>query len=468
MDTTTQQLVEFWRRAEADRLTPAAVLACKRRLIDTIGCALLAYHAPLSQMARRISQRYTGSPAATIWGSTAQVAPEAAAFANGVMLRYFDMSDMYRDKSGGHPSDVISAVLAAGETVQANGIDIINAITLAYDVYCSFCAAIDINSLGWDQPVYSILGSVLGAGKLLRLTDVQMGNAIALALAPNMALYQTRQGELSNWKGCAAANASRNAVFAAFLAQENFTGPTAVFEGKGGLYDAVGRFEWTLPDLNGMRWIERTHFKCFPICYHGQTAVWAALEARAKLGGARIKKIELEIYKSAVEIMANDGSRWAPTTHETADHSLPFVVISALLDGEITIESFAHSRLGDPTIADLMKKVEVRESLECTARYPESASCNLTVTTQSGDSIRTEIRYPKGHSMNPLTDAEIDLKFGQMFRRFGSPETGLSVLARLRSFEAVRDIRELLREIYRASFDANNTHAAVAADAAAG
>ena len=92
------------------------------------------------------------------------------------------------------------------------------------------------------------------------------------------------------------------AVFAAMLAREGFTGPTAVFEGKGGLFEAVGRFEWPLPALDGTRYIERTHFKCFPICYHGQTAVWAALDARPQIGTRAIAKIELETYKSAVEI----------------------------------------------------------------------------------------------------------------------------------------------------------------------
>ena len=44
--------------------------------------------------------------------------------------------------------------------------------------------------------------------------------ALALAITPNLALGQTRLGELSMWKGCAAANAARNGLFAAMLADE--------------------------------------------------------------------------------------------------------------------------------------------------------------------------------------------------------------------------------------------------------
>ncbi|MBI4191215.1 MAG: MmgE/PrpD family protein [Betaproteobacteria bacterium] len=188
--------------------------------------------------------------------------PEAAAFANGVMLRLDDISDNYRVKSGGHPSDVIAGMLAADEAVHADGPSVINAITIAYDVYCSFCEAFDINSKG-DQPVYGVLACVLGAGKLLRLSREQMGNAVSLALAPSMALFQTPCGDLSGWKGCAGGNASRNALFAAFLAQDGFTGPAAVFEGKCGLWDIVGRFDWQVtagPDVP-LR-VTQTHIKC--------------------------------------------------------------------------------------------------------------------------------------------------------------------------------------------------------------
>ena len=105
---------------------------------------------------------------------------------------------------------------------------------------------------------------------------------LALTLAPNMALFRTRRGELSHWKGCAAANGARNAVFAAYLARDDFTGPTEVFEGKYGLWEAVGRFDWQFPmDDGAPHKITQTHMKCFPIVYHAQPVAWAGLERAA-------------------------------------------------------------------------------------------------------------------------------------------------------------------------------------------
>lgn len=117
MDATTERLVDFAWRAEFGALSAATVHECKRRLIDTFGAALSAYDDPVSQMARNVARHYSGTSPASVWGSALKTTPEAAAFANGVMVRFMDISDTYVGKSRGHPSDVISAIVAAGESV---------------------------------------------------------------------------------------------------------------------------------------------------------------------------------------------------------------------------------------------------------------------------------------------------------------------------------------------------------------
>jgi 2-methylcitrate dehydratase len=437
-DATTERLVAFAEAARYDALPHDAVHECKRRLIDTFGSALGAYDEPLSDMARAVAARSHGDPPASLWGSRKATSPEAAAFANGVMVRVLDVSDTYLGKSRGHPSDMISGLAAVAECVRADGKSLVAAMVMAYDIYCSFCKFVDINSKGWDQPVYSVLGCVLGCGKLLRLTAEELGNAVSLALAPNMALAQSRRGALSSWKGCAGANASRNAVFAAMLAKDGFTGPPAVFEGAGGMWEAVGKFEWPLPE--GTHMIGETHIKNLPVCYHGQSPVEAALELRSAVPVERIEEIQVDAYATAVMMMGADASRWAPTTRETADHSLPYCVAVALLDGEVTSASFAESRLHDPGVADLMRKVKVREDSSLDALYPEGSPGRVSIRTDSGETHTRELRYPTGHAKRPMSDDDVERKFRLMCNAVLTEPQCNAMLKAVWNIERARDV----------------------------
>lgn len=407
-DATVQRLVAFAQRAQYEALSPVVVHETKRHLIDTFASALGAYDEPVSVMSRAVAGRYRSDDIARLWGSDSVSTPEMAAFANGVMTRSLDISDTYLGRSRGHPSDMVSGLVAVAESVHADGKSLITAMVLAYDVYCSFCKSVDINSGGWDQPVYTVLGCALGAAKLMGLSPDQTGHALSLALTPNLALAQARRGSLSSWKGCAGANASRNAVFAAMLAKEGFTGPGEIFEGSGGFWEAVGRADWPLPDTP---MIVETRTKFLPVCYHGQSAVFAALELRDKMDVQQIEAIQVDGYQVAVFMMGNDASRWAPTTRETADHSLPYCVAVALLDGRLVRDSFGDERLRDPAVAELMRKVKVAEDPALTAQYPEGAPGRVTIRMRSGETFVSEIRYPRGHEKSPMTDAEVEAKF---------------------------------------------------------
>lgn len=407
-DATVKRLVAFAARARYENLPATTVHETKRHLIDTFASALGAFDEPVSAMSRAVAARYRSDDQARVWGSDIVTTPELAAFANGVMTRSLDVSDTYLGRSRGHPSDMIPGLVAVAEMEHADAKALINAIVLAYDVYCSFCKHVDINSGGWDQPVYTVLGCALGAAKLMRLDADATGHALSLALTPNLALSQARRGSLSSWKGCAGANGARNAVFAALLAKEGFTGPGEIFEGSGGFWDAVGHSDWPLPESP---MIGETRTKSLPVCYHGQSSVFAAIELRERVDLQQIEEIQVDGYQVAVFMMGGDASRWAPTTRETADHSLPYCVAIGLLDGELTSASFADERLRDPAVAGLMRKVKVSEDPALSAQYPEGAPGRVTLRMKSGEKHVVEIRYPKGHEKSPMGDAEIESKF---------------------------------------------------------
>jgi len=449
MDDTTRQLVAFAEASSFDRLPPNVVHECKRRIIDSFACAFGSHEDALSQMAMGVAARacpQKGAPTATVWGSRDPAMPDLAAFANGVMLRLSDLSDMYGAKGAGHPSDVLPGIIAAAEAASATGRDLIAATTLAYDVYCSLLDAIPLSSKGWDQPVCVSIATALAIGRLFKFETQQLADAVALSLTPSMALYQTRRGVISSWKGVASANASRNAMFAAFLAKDGFAGPTAVFDGASGFREIVGDFDWVLDaGIATPHRITLTNLKSFPICYHGQSAVWAAIQMHDEgIETDSIVEIEVETHAAAIALMAGDRSRWTPHTRDVADHSLPYVVARSLLDGSLTLDSFDDGKLNDRSGQFLMEKILVSENTDFTRRYPEANSTRLSLQLATGQLRSILVEQPKGHVANPMDDSAVDSKFRDLFVRYGDDAHGQRVLDALWHLEQCRDVNELV------------------------
>ena len=101
------------RIAGADRrfeeLGDDAVHACKRRIIDTLGCAMAAFDAEPCRIARALALRSEIANGALVLGTAHRALPELAAFANAAMARYLDGNDCFPG-GGGHPSGVIAPV----------------------------------------------------------------------------------------------------------------------------------------------------------------------------------------------------------------------------------------------------------------------------------------------------------------------------------------------------------------------
>ncbi len=419
MDKTVNALIGYAREKARTAQDQSVSHECKRRVLDTLACAVAGRTAPIGAMAKMSASRYSGQHLATVWGTTNKSSLEMATFANGTLLRCLDLSDMYRNKCGGHPSDVIAPILSAAESFQSTGKSTLTTIEIAYEIYCGFCDSIDANTNGWDQPLYGAVAATVGVSVLLDLDVDQMRHAISLALVPNMPLYQTRTGELSAWKGCAAANGSRNAVFAALLAKEGYTAPELPIEGAMGLWKILGQFKWSLNAHSERPAVCRTHFKSFPICYHGQAAAWAAIDIYEKqINVDEIEQIEVHTYSTAVKLMGTDSSRWSPNTRETADHSLPYVVAVGLLFGSLNERYFEEHMLSDSRIQSLMKKVKVIDDPVMTKSYPKVVPCMLHIRMFGGQVRESIIQFPKGHEKNPVSDKELEDKASSLFEDY--------------------------------------------------
>jgi 2-methylcitrate dehydratase len=420
-DRITRLLAGYAGNVVADDLPEQTVHEVKRRILDSIGVAIAGLDGDAPAAARAYAAELPYGNGATIWCSALRANPEVSGFANGVAVRYLDFNDTYLSKEPLHPSDVIAPLIALAEWRGRPANDLMAAIATAYEVSLTLCDAASLRTHGWDHVNYIGIGVACAAGQLLRLPIEKIEHAVSITTAPHAAMRETRAGELSMWKGAAAANAARNAVFAALLAEKGMTGPARPFDGEmafvrqllgGDGFDeeALSRLEANAPP----RRILDTHIKYWPVEYHAQSAVDATLQfPEGFLHDAdRIKSIEIDTFDAAYQIIAKDPEKWDPRTRETADHSLQYIVVAALLDGEVTSGTFEPDRFRDPRTLDILKeRVTVREDPELSAGYPEGIPNRITVTTTGGDREVREVRHPRGHARNPMTDEEVVAKY---------------------------------------------------------
>jgi 2-methylcitrate dehydratase len=435
------------------RPTPVHVLhEAKRRLVDSLGCAVAAMDSPPARIARDLARDTTGRLAATAIGLAQPTTVELSTFANTVMVRYLDCNDTYFTKrgGGGHPSDVIPTALAVGQAVGASGSEVLRAIVLGYEINGALASAVWLRERGWDQGLNVVAATAMMAGSLLGLGSEELAHALALAVTPHVPVRQTRIGQLSMWKGCATAGAARNGIFAALLAARGMTGPMEPYEGRSGIWEQVtGPFEMVLPVAPDRFVIEDSQTKTRPAEYNAQAAIDLVLQLRESVDVDDIEAIDVETYFLAFHEIGSDPAKWDPRTRETADHSLPYLIAVAMVDGFIDQESCAPSRVTDPSLRPLMNKITIRERPDFTERFPTEFNVAITVRLRGGENLVRATSYPKGHPRNPVTDLEIDAKFDRMVtgRSDRDRETCRQLREALWRLDEAKDVNDVLEPL---------------------
>ena len=417
-------------------------------VLDTVGCALGGAESPPAKIARAAASEITSTSLSTVLVSGRKTSPDLAAFANGVMIRYLDFNDTYTGSITCHPSDLLAPVLAVVDTRNGNGKDVILGMVLGYEVLCGLIdAGSEERGRSWDQSTYGLIAGAVLAAKLFGLTKEQMANAISLAVSSHISLGQVRRGQISHWKGCALANASRNAVFCAMLAAKGMTGPEEAFEGKAGFLNSTGiRFEIRpFADSTDTYRIMKARLKAFPSGYFSQSAIEAMLELRTQIPDlADIKEIRLQTFPAGYEVMGSGEANWQPQTRESADHSLPFVMAVALMEGNLQIRHYDEMYYKRSDVRALMQKIKVRVGEEPVAAWPELPLNIVDVEMTSGKIFSTKVAYHLGHFKRWMSDDEQERKFRSLAESL-LPKTQIDdLLACLRRLEEVDQISELI------------------------
>ncbi|NHN61488.1 MULTISPECIES: MmgE/PrpD family protein [Halorussus] len=454
--TTTADIADFALGLEYEDLREETVDELQKRVLDSVGIAVAAMdEEPVGVVGDTVAE--FGGEGCSLWGggssqdsepapAAATASPPDATMYNTALVRYLDYMDSFlAPGETPHPSDNIAAIVACGEYRDASGADLLAAIGVAYEVQAALAWNAPVRDRGWDHVTHTVISAATGAGKMLELDREQLRSAIGIAGTAHNALRVTRTEGISEWKGVASANAARNAVYSAFLAKNGMAGPTNLFEGRKGWKQTVSgefRAEFTpaerVHDVMTKKYVAETY---------AQSAVEGIIEIaeREAIDPDEIEKIRLDTFAGAKLIIGGgEGSRYEVETKAQADHSLPYMLAAALVDRELTNAQYAPERIRGDDVQELLRKVEVSEDDELTARFEEGEMpAVVAVETADGTTYLVEKDQFEGHPNDPMSWDEIERKFHETAGTRYDANRRDEIIGAVRSLDE-RDVSDLV------------------------
>ena len=450
--TMAERLAAFAVRSSYEDISEAARLQLKIRVLDSLGCAIGALQGEPVKVIRELVEDFGDAGRCTLIGG-GRAAPDRAAFYNSALVRYLDFNDGYLAKGETcHPSDNLGAVLAAAEYAGASGKDLLTALGVAYQVQCRLSDEAPVRARGFDHATQGSFAVAAGVSRALGLDEEHTTNAIAISGTAFNALRVTRTGALSNWKGLAYPNTAFGCTFAAFLAMRGITGPREVFEGNKGFMDAIsGPFDldWEREDLER---VNHTILKKYNAEVHSQSAIQCILEIKERDGfsPADVQQTEIEIFDVAYHIIGGgeEGDKTVVGTKEEADHSLPYIVSVALLDGQVMPEQYLPERVQRPDVQELLKRVTVKPNGPFSQRFPQEMPCLIRVVLKDGRMLTNERQDYEGFTTNPMRWETVVGKFEHLSSKYADASLRREIVGAIFSLESIQ-VEELMAPLAR-------------------
>jgi 2-methylcitrate dehydratase len=343
--------------------------------------------------------------------------------------------------------------LTIADYVGGSGRDLMLAVALGYTVQSRLVDHANFMSSGFDHTSQLAFSHNAAAGRLLGLAEPQIANAIAMAAVSDASFAVVRAKPLSQWTGLASAQSALGAMNTLFLARRGVKGPLQVVEGPLGI-DHLLRMKINIDwDKQGYEGVVESTIKKYNSMIHTQSAVHCMIELarQNKIDPTKVVSIEADVFQLAYDFAGGGlyGVDKIISSKEQADHSLPYLLAVALLDGDVMPAQFKPDRIIKTDVQALLKKVSVRPSHEYTEQYPQKMHAKIVVRLQDGQIIEHEVQDYPGLASRPFTWEDVVQKFDALVA--GRVDRGLSGeikdAARLVEDIQVRDLMKLLGSV---------------------
>lgn len=424
----TDKIALFALQSAYPQLENDIVDQLKKHLLDAVASMVYAVGNPtVNKCFREVAALQSGGPCKVpVIGSTGA---DRAAQLYTLLIRYPDFMDNFLGKHATcHPSDNIGGILAASQLVNASGRDFLTVMAIAYQVECTLIVQMPLMAKGIDHTALLAMSLTAALASLLSLTEEQAAHAIGIAASSFNTTVTTRAAYTYEWKGYASSLIAFNCMNIVLLAKEGVTGPVTYFEGPMGFKEEFGMTPVFDCEKGDFSLIRKCILKSHNAEVHTQSAIEALLVLRERyhLFPEQIESIDVTVFLTAYHIVGGGkyGDRKRVATKEQADHSLPYLLAVALMDGEVQPAQLLPSRIREAEVQALLQKVHVHtnfpaksprklvEKLDSyTVPYPDKMPVKITITLKSGKIISLKKEDYKGFHTRPLSWEDVETKF---------------------------------------------------------
>lgn len=446
-------------------LPASTVHACCRALLDGLG-VMLAASGSSAEVAPFVQLALAGeaspgeaAPAGTaaVFGTPRRgVSAALAAFANGAMAHALDYEDAY-DAAPVHPNaSLLPAVIALAQArAPVSGRELVTAIAVGCDLVCRLasCLRRPMEDGGWyPPPILGAFGAAAGAARLLRLTPDQVCDTWSLMLCQTSCPGEIKYSPDSVLRAVREAFPAQAAVVSALLAEAGIKGFSAPLEGKAGFFRLYAADDYDpqilLQDLGTHYFIEDLSFKRWPCCrgIHAYIEIVQRLRATHGFTARDVARVRLDVGTVQQMLIEPLAAKLRPATGIDAKFSLPFCVAVALVDADVTLDSFAAARRGDPGLLAVAARIDFQRRDDW--GRDRAAAGQLEIVLHDGRRFEGAVDQALGHPGRPIDDAGLIAKFVDCAGRAAtplSPDTAAALAARILSLPDLADVGAALR-----------------------
>jgi aconitate decarboxylase len=446
--TVTENLCEKIVATTADSMDDRAIAKARQLVLD--GVAVAVAGARIEEAPRILADYLRGEgskPECAALGFGFRLAPVPAALINATSMHVLDFEPMWMPATHAL-SPALSPALALAEKVGASGREVLAAVIKGVEIQGWIrraCGHVESRDFKFHPPgMVGPIGAAVAASHLLKLDATKLANAIGIATSRCGSLT-ANTGTMTKSTHCG--YAASLGLESALLAARGFTGDANAFDSASG-YAAIflgPHFDREMLMSFGppFRLIDPGFtLKIFPCKFTTHYGISAALAARPRIPSPEaIRSVRM------LAPVVPTGDRPHPKRGLEGKFSVQYTLAAALLDGAVTLSSFADERLNRGDMQALLGKIAVTMSPDITSEYNAGRYVDLTIELADGTIVRERCERPRGSwGAEPISAAEHLVKVRDCLAGSLTPEAIDECLELGRRFEELdrNGIRRML------------------------